>query len=556
MGEAREQAGGRGTPSLGHFNTLGDDIRSFLSQVPAFPLSPGAALADIHGLAPLSPGLGPAASSYHFALSPARHQDPPSPSRYFHTDRPTSPRPGLALHSPRILSPPRALLDSPHRVPSTANSPRRFLGSPLRVTSRPHSPDIHHHSPINLHTFHREPFGSPRPEAWSPPPYEQEPGPYPSHFLPPSSSHPLPYPLTRSPRRPRSPSPTSSPRHHAPRGATPPPPAHSYLRSSDYHYSFSPAYARPYSPYQEALRLPEHPRPPSPGPAPYLRQEREDSREALASPSPRLESPPPPQPKPLSKAIVKRLAGQAKSKGGRREAKRPKVHKRRQEVPRKEEGVLESGEGEVARMLATGCGCGLGCLEGVEPGGVARHRSNIGSLSRSDHDMYLMGLLMATMVSPGATSKRKERQRSRNKYMFQGREVCLEAFLYLENVTVYHLKAMRSHLLEQGVMPRKKNGGQTRRQRDQALEEHHSKALVFLKEQLSRSGESVSCRSLHRLYSEHFRDSPAQALGFSAFRTWAVRMFPGLRKADQDAISLPRGVAADTQIRLEMGEQS
>ena len=129
------------------------------------------------------------------------------------------------MHSPRVLSPPRALLDSPHhhlpasphdghrggralldsphhhlpssphhgavgghhlpgasgsphhvvghhlpgasphhhRGTSTCDSPRRYIGSPLRVASRPHSPDLQRAaaSPINLHNFHRDAFDSP-----------------------------------------------------------------------------------------------------------------------------------------------------------------------------------------------------------------------------------------------------------------------------------------------------------------------------------------------------------------------------------------------------------
>ena len=48
-----------------------DIIKSFLSSVPAgFPLSPGAALAELSSFSPLSPSLP--ATSYHFSLSPAR----------------------------------------------------------------------------------------------------------------------------------------------------------------------------------------------------------------------------------------------------------------------------------------------------------------------------------------------------------------------------------------------------------------------------------------------------------------------------------------------------
>jgi hypothetical protein len=33
--------------------------------------------------------------------------------------------------------------------------------------------------------------------------------------------------------------------------------------------------------------------------------------------------------------------------------------------------------------------------------------------------MYLMGIMMASLADPEATTKRKERQRKRNKYIYQ-----------------------------------------------------------------------------------------------------------------------------------------
>jgi hypothetical protein len=35
------------------------------------------------------------------------------------------------------------------------------------------------------------------------------------------------------------------------------------------------------------------------------------------------------------------------------------------------------------------------------------------------HDMYLMGMMMASMEDPESTIKRKERRRIRNKYIYQ-----------------------------------------------------------------------------------------------------------------------------------------
>ena len=87
-----------------------DIIRTFLSSVPlGFPLSPGAALAELTGYAPLSPGLaGLAERSFH-----------PSPSRYeSYSDLP------ISFRSRSVNSPLR--IDSPYRSHTGISSPLRI----------------------------------------------------------------------------------------------------------------------------------------------------------------------------------------------------------------------------------------------------------------------------------------------------------------------------------------------------------------------------------------------------------------------------------------------
>ena len=102
-----------------------DIIRTFLSSVPAgFPLSPGAALAELTGFAPLSPvlaGLGVAAPhTYH--ASPSRF-DPGSPGRFPPYSEPSI---SYSLKSRNLNSPLRiSNLDSPHRLSQGLSSPQR-----------------------------------------------------------------------------------------------------------------------------------------------------------------------------------------------------------------------------------------------------------------------------------------------------------------------------------------------------------------------------------------------------------------------------------------------
>jgi hypothetical protein len=85
---------------------------------------------------------------------------------------------------------------------------------------------------------------------------------------------------------------------------------------------------------------------------------------------------------------------------------------------------------------------------------VYRHRLNIAELTKAEQDMYLMGVTMASITNPETTVKQKERQRLRAQYVYHGKKVCLDAFLYLENCTHYQLKRIRKHVMTHGVVPR------------------------------------------------------------------------------------------------------
>ena len=116
---------------------------------------------------------------------------------------------------------------------------------------------------------------------------------------------------------------------------------------------------------------------------------------------------------------------------------------------------LEENAQEVRERFEKGCECQEeNCFKGLSPEYVYRHRLNIAELTKAEHDMYLMGVTMAVLTNPEETVRHKERRRLRAQYVFQGRRVCLDAFLYLENCTHYQLKRIRKHVMTHGVAPR------------------------------------------------------------------------------------------------------
>lgn len=116
---------------------------------------------------------------------------------------------------------------------------------------------------------------------------------------------------------------------------------------------------------------------------------------------------------------------------------------------------LEDSVSQVLQRFEHGCECHDDrCFKGLNPEVIYRHRLNIAELTKAEHDMYLMGVTMACLTDPNQTAKNTERRRLRAQYVYQGRRVCLDAFLYLENCTHYQIKRIRKHLITHGVTPR------------------------------------------------------------------------------------------------------
>ena len=82
-------------------------------------------------------------------------------------------------------------------------------------------------------------------------------------------------------------------------------------------------------------------------------------------------------------------------------------------------GVEESVE-EVRMRFSQGCECqDQSCFHNINPESVYKHRLNIAELTRSEHDMYLMGVTMASLSNPQKTARHTQRKRLRTQYVYQ-----------------------------------------------------------------------------------------------------------------------------------------
>lgn len=197
---------------------------------------------------------------------------------------------------------------------------------------------------------------------------------------------------------------------------------------------------------------------------------------------------------------------------------------------------LETSATQVLERFKRGCECHVSCFKELQPEQVFRHRLNIAELTKEEHDMYLMGVTMACLANRKETCRHKERIRQRASYVYQGKRVCLDAFLYLENVTQYYLKRIRSHVMKNGVIPRV-HGNLRKKPHNTFSLDTYKNAENFLKNILSNYTNDISkpvfVKDDTRIsFYEKFKQSiPAddKIMGYSTFRHFLKQQFPHVR---------------------------
>jgi len=445
-------------------------IRTFLSNVPAgFPLSPGAALAELTGFAPLSPGLA------GLAVAPSAHGYHMSPSRF---------DPGFPPYTADLPSVNTGL------TAASSFKSGRGLNSPLRVES-----------PLR-------------------------------HSIDGSALKKFDHLTSYSPHR-RSPSPT--------RGYQSP------FRLSHSNHVYAPILPSRAFNYATPAPSPPHP---TEEPVPDFKMDSQTDRGVeVESEKSKPEK---------AKNVVNKIA----FRKCRRKLKHKRITKQTESITEKkienrldtkktgsnsELVALEKSSKEVDERLKAGCTCGQSCLQNLNPESVYRHRENISKLTKAEHDMYMMGMMMGTMADPLHTHKNKERKRKKNNYVYQGSEVCREAYVYLENVSIYQLKLIRKHVTENGVVPRiHKN---TDRKPAHALTlEHTQEAHIFLQEFLAseNSGRKkglcdLTLKYLHLKYRSHYSDTGKRTMAYTTFRKFVNQRFPLIKfKNESFDVSIKR----------------
>lgn len=216
---------------------------------------------------------------------------------------------------------------------------------------------------------------------------------------------------------------------------------------------------------------------------------------------------------------------------------------------------LEDSPVQVLERFKIGCECvDDQCFKDLNPEVIYRHRLNIAELTKAEHDMYLMGVTMACLTDPFQTAKRTERRRLRAQYVYQGRRVCLDAFLYLENCTHYQIKRIRKHLMTHGVTPRV-HGNHGKVPHNTFSLDIYKIATEFLKSfvevqearQKSKLAKNallhlppdITRKTVHDLYALYCKkQSPdIKVMGYSTFRRFMKVQFPQVKFAKLEFIA-------------------
>ncbi|CAL1682024.1 unnamed protein product [Lasius platythorax] len=215
---------------------------------------------------------------------------------------------------------------------------------------------------------------------------------------------------------------------------------------------------------------------------------------------------------------------------------------------------LEDSPAQVLERFKRGCECvDDQCFKDLNPEVVYRHRLNIAELTKAEHDMYLMGVTMACLTDPYQTARHTERRRLRAQYVYQGRRVCLDAFLYLENCTHYQIKRIRKHLMTHGVTPRV-HGNHGKIPHNTFSLDIYKIATEFLKNfvevqeakqktKLAKNAPlhlspDITRKTVHDLYTQYCKKlSPdVKSMGYSTFRRFMKVQFPQVKFAKLEFI--------------------
>ncbi|XP_040565674.1 uncharacterized protein [Lepeophtheirus salmonis] len=208
------------------------------------------------------------------------------------------------------------------------------------------------------------------------------------------------------------------------------------------------------------------------------------------------------------------------------------------------------GSYEVLERFKKGCDCAeSNCFSELDADAVQNHRFNIAELSKGEHEMYLMGLIHASLQNPTLTHRKKERQRLKSIYRFFGSEICLDTFLFVQNTSLHQIKSLRKHLSLYGVSPRV-HGNAGKKPHNTFSLSNYQEVNHFIKTYLehheipnlssSNNGSYIhlpsefNTKRIHSDYVEHFSSHEDKIMSYTTFRRFLNEQFPKIKYEKED----------------------
>ena len=148
--------------------------------------------------------------------------------------------------------------------------------------------------------------------------------------------------------------------------------------------------------------------------------------------------------------------------------------------------------------------------------------------------MYIMGKIKSR--STGSVSSRHDAKRQRYEYSFDDREVCKDAFLFLQDIGKKYLKNLLKHMKTNGIRPR--TNGNSGKKPHNFLKKSSSwcsslidilRIMAFLCRLLQELPTLLTCltskRDIHNMYAEACQEVSIHAVKLSSFLFHLVCMF-------------------------------
>lgn len=216
--------------------------------------------------------------------------------------------------------------------------------------------------------------------------------------------------------------------------------------------------------------------------------------------------------------------------------------------------TLESSATEVEERMKNGCECKVGCFDGFDPELVYKHRLNIAELTKNEQDFYIMGIVRSSLMDQ--TEKGAKKQRKRSSYTYYGKKVCLFAFLYLENITIYQLKKIRSHVMSNGVVAIE-HGNSHKIPHNAFPLDLYKRVEQFLRDYLNTDNQNSSRtivikEPLSKLYQEYkdYDKGAEQYMGYTTFRTFFKKQFPHVKLSTATKLQTSSNPSSSHQIQV------